>query len=1262
MFVLAPHRRRLTLVCLALLAGCASRTEVIIGVATDLKAKGQLDKATFTALRDGAAIIEHSWDLTDIPAGNYELPGSFGIYSPDGSEPRVELQVQGFMNGQLVVARDSVLSLVANETLFTRMAMVSDCNALDGPNCSATQTCIEGVCRDKAVDAHTFPPYSAPLVTHVACQSGSQFIVSSSGMAMPLLPGTTGCGANQYCQEGTCYNVARGQDAAVATGLWVDQMSPLTDVLHAVWQTPDGQDVFAVGDAGTILHLHGGATNTASTWVKEPSGTPPTLATLTSVWGTSVDDVWAAGTLYGSPVSAVPPPPLASAILLHRSTGAWTIVSPAVPGATLRAVTGTGPTDVWAVGLTLGAPSPSASPVAAPGAAIFHFDGAVWTQDSTLAQAATTAGVSTGELLGVYAASPTDVTVVGQFGLVAQFDGSTFTPHTIAPTSGAVVTLHGVIGTSPGDLTIVGGAGLIARLHGGVVTFESSGISGDLFAVAALSPTELVAVGDFGVILRGTRVTTGGVTTWRTERSGTNVPLFAISGGALTGANSLLQWVVGRNGTIRAQSVQLAGVDGGIIDAALPDLAPPATCTIALGCPSACSGALLTSRSCTSGQCVDAPTPAPCANNLNCAADSASCLSACTLDSDCQGGFFCGGDAACHPRIAQANPCDATNHGTAVDCSQPGSCGGCGTSLFCTDGVCCDESPTQCGGCSACAAKTGTCAPVLANNDPHGACTAATGACQQTTCDGQGSCANTGNSCGTNACNLANNQLTTNTCQKGTCTPNAALPCPNAATCKNATMCNGGCAQDSDCVSTSYCGGDAACHPRKAIGVACNLTDHPASGACLSPGGCGGCDISGPQLYCTDGVCCSSSAAACTGCKMCAPPADPNKGTCINVPATQDPHNTCTAGTCLSASCNGAGNCNAADGLQCATMCNPNAAQSTLTTTKCLTGACTSMSTANCPVVKSITCANATSCIASCAGDTDCATGYFCAHDGTCKAQIGAANGGSPGVSCMNLVTNPINGNAGDCKQDKCRECKSGNCVDGYCCDTSCTGQCVACDVANVEGQCSSLPTEAPHTTSAPQPVPPRSSCPGSNPACGPGACEGTTSTCNFWPSGPCNPTCTPAAMSYLGATAFNQFCNSGACSGQAFSADCYPYTICSGQTCATSCTKDSDCAANPSTGGPGYYCNTAGKCVTELTAAGAPCGATPCFGGGTACRVCGLDTCIADAVGGGTCCKTSTCGAYSCQASGSCNGRCSQSGDNTPCALGRTCAVPTCK
>jgi plastocyanin len=183
--------------------GCKDRTEVVIGVATDLRARNQIDLVKFLASRNGAPIIEHEWPLSDVPLGLYELPGSFGLFTDDGSEPRVELDIQAFHGKDLVVDRQSILSLVSGQTLFVRMALTSDCSALNGPTCKSDETCIEGVCQPRTFDAHHFPKYRPELVRSIECAGGPQYIVSSTGNPMPMLG--AGCQGSDWCQEGTCY-------------------------------------------------------------------------------------------------------------------------------------------------------------------------------------------------------------------------------------------------------------------------------------------------------------------------------------------------------------------------------------------------------------------------------------------------------------------------------------------------------------------------------------------------------------------------------------------------------------------------------------------------------------------------------------------------------------------------------------------------------------------------------------------------------------------------------------------------------------------------------------------------------------------------------------------------------------------------------------------------------------------------------------------------------------------------------------------------
>ena len=90
----------------------------------------------------------------------------------------------------------------AGRTLFLRMGLVGDCGTLDGPTCSAGETCIEGVCRDEALDSRRLPPFRSELVDHVDCESGTRFVISSSGEPMPS--DGSDCADDEYCQEGVC--------------------------------------------------------------------------------------------------------------------------------------------------------------------------------------------------------------------------------------------------------------------------------------------------------------------------------------------------------------------------------------------------------------------------------------------------------------------------------------------------------------------------------------------------------------------------------------------------------------------------------------------------------------------------------------------------------------------------------------------------------------------------------------------------------------------------------------------------------------------------------------------------------------------------------------------------------------------------------------------------------------------------------------------------------------------------------------------------
>ncbi len=143
-------------------------------------------------------------------------------------------------------------------------------------------------------------------------------------------------------------------------GVWCTEASPVPNVLlHAVWAA-NLDDVFVVGDNGTILNRRDNVWTAMSV---------PTTEDLRGIWGLSPTDIWAVGT---------------GGALLHYDGQAWTpqgaftsdmhavwaaatddvwitgfhvaihwngssFESTALPGEVL-AVSGSGPSDVWATG------------------------------------------------------------------------------------------------------------------------------------------------------------------------------------------------------------------------------------------------------------------------------------------------------------------------------------------------------------------------------------------------------------------------------------------------------------------------------------------------------------------------------------------------------------------------------------------------------------------------------------------------------------------------------------------------------------------------------------------------------------------------------------------------------------------------------------------------------------------------------------------------------------------------------------------------
>jgi len=690
------------------------------------------------------------------------------------------------------------------------------------------------------------------------------------------------------------------------------------------------------------------------------------------------------------------------------------------------------------------------------------------------------------------------------------------------------------------------------------------------------------------------------------------------------------------------------------------------------GSCNACNGAALGWSSAVNGTCAIAPVAyagSPACGAYACDGASASCATACTSDAQCGSGSYCNAAGACVAQKTQGMGCNL-----ASDCKVSGSCRACSTGN-CVDGYCCN---TACGGqCQACdvTGAVGSCVTVTgAVHGSRPACSG-TGACAAT-CNGTDAtaCRYAGSSvaCGTTSC-ASGVQTNAGTCNGGGACNQTTTPCGSyicgASTCK--TSCTG----DADCANTTlYCSG-SACVSKKANGDSCSGNNACASGNCVSGICCDtacttsgySCSIAGSvgkcakvngqacatgaecgTGLCVDSVCCNSSCGGqCQACNV-----SGSVGTCSNVIGAPIGGRPACGGTGAGTTCGS--RCDGTSATACAypastTSCGAASCTSGVETTAGTcngAGACAS-STKPCGAYL----CGSTSCKSTCAGDTDCASGFYCKL-GACTAKeiVGAActtasacaSGNCvDGVccntsSCTTGLKCNLPGSLGTCSKPNgaactaSTQCASSFCVDGVCCDTGCSSQCAACDVTGKVGTCSAV-------TGAPRGG--RSACAGAGAGteCGP-ICDGSDITACHYPNEA--KSCGANSCTTTGGTFIEK--HTSVCNGAGACSD-VPKTcggfICDTTACKSTCTANTDCTT-------GYYCKS-GACI-------------PIEGLGTSCTT--ASTCTSGFCTDGVCCAVGSCGAgKSCSAGlGTLKGIC-VSLNGTPCSANAECASNSC-
>lgn len=222
------------------------------------------------------------------------------------------------------------------------------------------------------------------------------------------------------------------------------------------------------------------------------------------VWGSAADDVWLVG--------------LGGQILHHGPSGLRT--EPRVSSTHLNAVSGADRELVWAVGeggttLRL-APGRS---TAVTGALDTESVRDVWAASATDVWVVGDAGVArhdgvslrreqdpafegTSGFASVWGSAPDDVWLVGKRGERVHWDGKTY-----SRAGSAATRPNAISGSARDNVWVVGGGGYCERWDGAVWTPRATGTTEDLHAVWSRSPTEVIVGGQRGTLMRwdGTR-------------------------------------------------------------------------------------------------------------------------------------------------------------------------------------------------------------------------------------------------------------------------------------------------------------------------------------------------------------------------------------------------------------------------------------------------------------------------------------------------------------------------------------------------------------------------------------------------------------------------------------------------------------------------------------------------------------------------------------------------------------------------------------
>lgn len=291
-----------------------------------------------------------------------------------------------------------------------------------------------------------------------------------------------------FSTGGIGYAVGAGGRLLRRTSSWAADTSPTSVELRGVYGNSTS-DVWAVGAQGTAVRWNG------SMWSTTPvtafgtftmrgisgGGGGPLYAidsfggiysyntSWSQVRSMSTDDLQGVSVISGTPYVAGNN---VGGMILHYTGTSWTRDVQGSIG--FRGVSGTGPTELWAVG---------------EAGAIWQSDGTTWNPRGS--------GI-TSNLNGVFATDGQHAWAVGQNGALMVYNGSYFAPFSLG---GSTPNLNAVWASSASNVIVVGNNGFIVRYDGSNWLTMTSGTTQNLRAVYGVSATRAYAVGDNGAVV-----------------------------------------------------------------------------------------------------------------------------------------------------------------------------------------------------------------------------------------------------------------------------------------------------------------------------------------------------------------------------------------------------------------------------------------------------------------------------------------------------------------------------------------------------------------------------------------------------------------------------------------------------------------------------------------------------------------------------------------------------------------------------------------